>query len=159
MIAIIEADLQQTDHQQAIVELLDAYARIPLIHGKPLTDEVKRNLIPGLQRMPTALVLLAYEGTRPVGLAICFGGFSTFAAQPLLNLHDIAVAESHRGQGVGRQLLDAVEAKAREQGCCKVTLEVDRQNDRARHVYQAAGYTCSNGSDLSDDVMFLKKAL
>src|SRR5262245_5275866 len=96
--------------------------------GKALPEEVRRGLIPGLQRQPTTLVFLAWHGTTPVGIAICFVGFSTFLALPLINIHDLAVLPTYRGQGVGRLLLEQVAAKGGELGCCKLTLEVRADN-------------------------------
>jgi ribosomal protein S18 acetylase RimI-like enzyme len=37
-------------------------------------------------------------------------------------------------------LLEAVEDKARELGCCKLTLEVMDNNQRALRTYEAAGF-------------------
>ncbi|MBK7975719.1 MAG: GNAT family N-acetyltransferase [Deltaproteobacteria bacterium] len=67
-------------------------------------------------------------------------GFSTFAARPLINVHDLAVLPEYRGHGIGRALLRAVERAARERGCVKLTLEVQENNQRARSVYAAAGF-------------------
>jgi ribosomal protein S18 acetylase RimI-like enzyme len=85
-------------------------------------------------------VFLAYEGDLAIGLAICLVGFSSFRAQPLLNIHDIAVRPAARGRGVGRRLLAAIEQDARELGCCKVTLEVRADNHRAKAAYENAGF-------------------
>jgi len=65
---------------------------------------------------------------------------STFAARPLLNLHDLAVLPERRGLGVGRALLEAVEARARDLGCCKLTLEVRQDNARAQALYESFGF-------------------
>ena len=46
-----------------------------------------------------------------------FVGFSTFAASPLINIHDLHVEPEWRRQGVARLLLEAVEARARALGC------------------------------------------
>ena len=59
-VEIVEADLNRRDHQQAVVELVDAYAADPMGNGKPLSAEVRRTLIPGLQKHPTTLIFLAY---------------------------------------------------------------------------------------------------
>lgn len=139
-IEIVEADLDRADHQRAVVELTDAYARDPMGDGAPLPAEVRDRLVEGLRRHPTTIALLARVGGEPVGIATCFLGFSTFHARPLLNLHDLTVVPSHRGRGVGRRLLEAVEEKARALGCCKLTLEVAEKNDVARRVYERAGY-------------------
>ncbi len=138
-IEIIEADLARPDHGRAIVDLIDAYAADFMGNGRPLGSQVKRDLVPGLAAHPTTEIFLAYAGAAPVGIAVCFRGFSTFAARPLINLHDLAVLPAHRGKGIGRLLLAAVEHKARATGCCKITLEVQENNRRARRVYEAAG--------------------
>jgi hypothetical protein len=78
--SIIEADLSRLDHQTATIDLLNVYSMDPMADAAPLSDAARRELIPGLRAHPTTLVFLAYRGTEPVGLAICFRGFSTFAA-------------------------------------------------------------------------------
>jgi len=137
---VLLADLANPVHQSAIVEMLDMYCRDEFGDGKPLSDFARENLIPGLVRHGGARVFLAYDAERPVGLALCLMGFSSFRAKPLLNIHDIAVAPQARGQGVGQQLLAAVEQHARSQGCCKVTLEVRSDNARAMAAYRRAGF-------------------
>ena len=57
--------------------------------------------------------------------------FSSFQAKPLINIHDLAVLPSHRGQGIGHRLIDAVAVRGRELGCCKMTLEVRPDNEPA----------------------------
>src|SRR5262249_60715742 len=89
-IEIVEADLELAAHQRAVVELTDAYAMDPMGNGRPLSDEVRGALIPGLRAHPTTMIFLAYQGGNPIGIATCFRGFSSFAARPLLNIHDLA---------------------------------------------------------------------
>lgn len=156
-IEIIEADLNRTDHQQVVLELIDAYARDPMGNGRPLEAEVRRTLIAGLQGHPTTLIFLAYEGTKAVGIAVCFLGFSTFAARSLINIHDLAVVPACRGRGLGRKLLDAVDRKARELGCCKITLEVLENNHRARRLYQSAGFAQLVYQKAAGGALFLAK--
>jgi len=90
---------------------------------------------------PTALVLLALVDGSPVGIAVCFFGFSTFRAQPLLNIHDLAVLPDWRGKGIGKALLAAAEERARKRGCCKLTLEVQETNRRALALYETFGFS------------------
>lgn len=156
---IVEADLGRSEHQRAIVELIDAYASDPMGNGKPLSVDVRQTLIPGLQQHPTTLIFLAYQGGHAVGIAVCFQGFSTFAARPLINIHDLAVLPDLRGQGIGRQLLEAVECKARARGCCKLTLETQENNRRARRIYQAAGFAQAVYEDAAGGSLFFAKPL
>jgi ribosomal protein S18 acetylase RimI-like enzyme len=137
---IIEADLADPQHQEAVVAMVNAYARDPMGNGQDLPEAVRHALIPGLRQHPTALIFLAFDGEAPVGIAVCFLGFSTFAARPLLNIHDLAVIPEYRGRGVGRRLLEQVEAKGRELGCCKLTLEVREDNHTAQQLYWKVGF-------------------
>ncbi len=138
---VVQADLSRADHQAATVELLNAYAMDPMGDGRPLSDIARRDLIPGLREHPTTMVFIAYDGTEPVGLAICFRGFSTFAARPLVNISDYFVLPTCRGAGIGRHLLTEIEQAARAIGCCRLTLEVQENNHRAKAVYGAAGFS------------------
>jgi len=140
-ISVVEADLSRPDHQAATVHLLNAYAMDPMGDGKPLSETARRDVIPGLRQHPTTLVFLAYRDTEPAGLAICFRGFSTFAARPLVNISDYFVFPAYRGTGIGRLLLTAIEQHARDLGCCRITLEVQENNHHAKRVYAAAGFS------------------
>lgn len=139
-LSIVSADLADPSHQEAILGLIDMYAREPAGGGRPLPGAVRSGLIAGLRGHPTTEVLLAFADGEPAGVAVCFRGFSTFAARPLLNIHDLAVRPDLRGRGIGKALLAAVEAKALSLGCCKLTLEVLETNRRARDVYHAFGF-------------------
>ena len=77
----------------------------------------------------------------------------------LINIHDLAVLPGHRGQGAGRRLLEEVERKAREMGCCKLTLEVQEHNHRARQVYAAAGFAQAKYQEAAGGSLFLAKPL
>lgn len=140
MIEVQAVQLDSVLHQSAVVELLDMYSREPMGDGQPLSPRVREQLIPGLKAQPHGCHFLAFAQQLPVGLAICFFGFSTFQAKPLLNIHDLAVLPAYRGRGVGRALLGAVERAARQAGCCKLTLEVRGDNQIARQLYQNFGF-------------------
>jgi GNAT superfamily N-acetyltransferase len=68
----------------------------------------------------SAVTFLAFVGIEPAGIINGFKGFSTFAAKPLINIHDCAVSPQFRRRGICTLLLDAVEEYARSCGCCKV---------------------------------------
>ncbi|HEU4405407.1 MAG TPA: GNAT family N-acetyltransferase [Polyangiaceae bacterium] len=158
-VEVVEADLSRPDHQEAVVSLVDAYARDPMGGGEPLSAEARGGLIPGLRAHPTTLVFLAYLGGRAVGVAVCFLGFSTFAAKPLVNVHDLGVLPECRGRGVGRLLLGAVERRARALGCCKLTLEVLENNRPARALYESVGFAPLTYQESAGGALFLSKKL
>ena len=137
---VVDADLNRADHREGMMAVLNNYASVPHISGKPLPDEVQATLPGRLNEVPGRVVLLAIQVDRVVGVAICFPGFSTFAARPLLNIHDLAVHGDCRGQGVGSLLLAAIDDRARELGCCRVTLEVVEDNPGAKRLYERTGF-------------------
>ena len=89
-VTIREADFANAGDCAGIVDVLNSYASDQIGGGQPLSAGVRERLAPGLRDHPTTLVLLAFVGSRPVGVAVCFFGFSTFQARPLLNIHDLA---------------------------------------------------------------------
>jgi GNAT superfamily N-acetyltransferase len=139
-VTIIDADLSRAEHQDALVAMLDAYMRDPMEGGEPPSERVKRELVPGLRAHPACYILLAYRDGKPIGFAICFLGFSTFMARPLINIHDIFVDSSLRGTGIGGMMLERIEAKARDLNCCRLTLEVREDNRVARGLYRKVGF-------------------
>ena len=158
-ITIVEADLGNPTHQDAIVHLINAYAGDPMGGGRELPEAVRAALIPGLRQHPTTVVFLAWHSDTPVGVAVCFVGFSTFMARPLLNIHDLAVLPAYRRQGVGRLLLEQVAAKGKELGCCKLTLEVRADNHSAQRLYEAVGFDNAASYGGAVSARFLEKRL
>ncbi len=139
-IKIMIADLNKTEHAKAVVTLLNRYAMHPMGGGEPLPDFTLKNLATALAKRPDCYVILAYDENLAVGLCNCIEGFSSFACKPLLNIHDVYVEETHRGQGIANRMMQRAEQLARDNGCCKVTLEVLTRNDAAKTSYSASGY-------------------
>ena len=55
-------------------------------------------------------------------------------------IYHLAVATSHRGQGVGSLLLNEVESRLRVKGCLKCYLMVTPDNAEAMHYYEQHGW-------------------
>jgi len=130
--------------------------------GAPLPEDVRMRLGADLSERAArgaAVVLLALEGGEAVGVAVCFPGYSTFRARPLLNLHDLAVLPAARGAGVGLALLEGVAAKARALGCCKITLEVREHNAPARRLYTRAGFVDPDSAGSPTRTHFLELSI
>lgn len=134
------ADLGDPRHRNALIELLDSYHRDPMGEGRPWDRSRRDALLAGLSSHPKTFVMMAWDGTEPLGMAVCFEGFSTFSAKPLVNLHDLIVVPQARRQGVAKALFAAVEAEARSRGAGRVTLEVRKDNAAAQALYASLGY-------------------
>lgn len=139
-IRVRQADYADAQDALAIVLLLDAYASDPAGGGEGLSDFAKTHLVSALAARPQAYSVLAFDGDVPVGLVNCIEGFSTFKCQPLVNVHDVAVLASHRGQRIAERMLAEAERIARERGACKLTLEVLTGNTPAVKLYQRIGF-------------------
>ncbi len=82
---IVRADLEDPHHQTSLMEMVEAFSADPFGAGRPLPESARAGLIDGLREHPTTLVFLAFEAEAPIGMAICFRSFSTFAARPVVN--------------------------------------------------------------------------
>lgn len=153
------ADYGDPADAAALVALLDAYARDPMGGGEPLSQETRDTLVDALTSIPGAFSLIARLDDVHVGLANCFTGFSTFAAAPLVNIHDMAVLPGHRGTGIGKALMAAVEAEALKRGACKITLEVLTGNETANALYAKCGYGDYELDPAAGNALFWQKKL
>lgn len=84
-----------------------------------------------------AEVLLAFEGTAPVGFALFFHNYSTFLGRPGIYLEDLFVEPEERGKGYGKALLLRVVALAAERGCGRVEWSVLNWNKPSIDFYES----------------------
>lgn len=159
MIEVVRARYDDPAHAAALVGLLDHYARDPAGGGAPLSDFARGNLVEQLAARPFVFSVLAFDGDLPVGLVNAIEGFSTFACKPLVNVHDVVVASSHRGRGIAARLFAEVEAIARERSACKLTLEVLSGNRAARALYEKLGFDDYQLDPAMGQAQFMQKWL
>ncbi len=79
-----------------------------------------------------------YLTARLAGRLVGYAGLLTVADQA--DVQTIAVAPPARGLGIGRALLAALVAAARQRGVRRVHLEVRADNDAAISLYRRAGF-------------------
>lgn len=141
MIQIEAVDYHNPIHAAAVLDMLDHYAQDPMGGGEPLAAATKAVLITEMAKRSGVFSFLAWDKEqKAVGLVNCVEGFSTFAAKPVCNIHDIAIRQGLRGQGIAQKLMAAVVTEARQRGCCKLTLEVLNGNEPARQAYLKFGF-------------------
>ena len=140
-INIIKEDYFNEKNRADIPILLNGYASDPMGGGTPLSNHVLSNLAMELAKIPHAFSVIAYADGQPAGLVNCFETFSTFACQPLINVHDLVVLSKYRGLGISHKMLEKVEEIARSKNCCKITLEVLENNDIAKSSYRKFGFS------------------
>jgi diamine N-acetyltransferase len=91
---------------------------------------------------PVTHFFVAEYGENLVGLAVVKSGVSCpTGASSAVELQTLYVQEHHIGRGVGKSLLQAAEAKAREQSESPLWLKVNAKNARAIAFYARQGYS------------------
>ncbi len=99
-------------------------------------DDLKQSLFGA---RPAAEVVIAYEGSEPVGYALFFSTFSTFVGKPGIYLEDLYVRPVARRNGYGRALLLHLAQLARERGCGRLEWSVLDWNEPSINFYKSLG--------------------
>lgn len=105
-------DYQDTKQMTLLIDQLNHYALDDMGGAQALSEEVKQRLLVDLPKQLQNFSLLAWVGDDCAGMTNCLWGYSTFAAKPLVNIHDLCVYEAYRGLGVSTTLMRAVEEHA-----------------------------------------------
>lgn len=128
----------------ALVPRLRAFGPPPL---RPVADLDRAEgdvLARALDALPATAALFVAErdesASKIAGVAYVETATDYFTREPHAHLAILSVADAVEGHGVGRALLAAVERWAEARDYRFVTLNVFANNERARHVYERAGY-------------------
>jgi ribosomal protein S18 acetylase RimI-like enzyme len=123
----------------ALVSLLAAlFALEPDFRADPARQ--RRGLARLLAEPERAAVLVAVRGGAVIGMVTAQLVISTSEGAPSAWLEDLVVDAAARGGGVGRLLVDGVEAWARARGATRLQLLADRENAPALRFYDRAGW-------------------
>lgn len=99
---------------------------------------------------PRHHLAVAIEGELVVGFVSAVHYVHPDKPHPEMWINEVSVAETHRRQGLGKRLMNAVFDVARELGCPEAWVLTDRENTAAMNLYSAVG----NPETPSDHVMF-----
>ena len=86
---------------------------------------------------PHTTYVVAEESDSLIGYA----GLSKLASSTSSDIQTIAVSESHRGLGVGRELMESLLDFAREQKAKEVFLEVREDKPTPQKLYASLGFS------------------
>ncbi|MFW6027531.1 MAG: N-acetyltransferase family protein [bacterium] len=136
---------------ETVAPLFDAYRRF---YRQPADPEgalrfIRARLIEG-----DSHILLAELEGEAAGFVQLYPAWSSVRLGRLMILNDLYVAETVRGQGVGRALLEAACETARQTNAVGLVLETEPDNGTAQRLYEAAGWKRSRhfyyGFDLQE---------
>lgn len=91
----------------------------------------------------TGCILVAKMGGEIVGMVTLLFVTSSALGQPAALLEDVIVREEYRAQKIGSQLITAAIAQCRAQGCGRITLLTDSDNETAHRFYARFGFARS----------------
>jgi GNAT superfamily N-acetyltransferase len=87
-----------------------------------------------------ACVLVARDDDKVIGMVTAQLVISTAEGAYSAWVEDVVIDSRHRGKGLGKQLLNALEAWAKEQGATRLQLLADMQNEPALAFYRHNGW-------------------
>ena len=106
--------------------------------GYPTTPEAVEERLERLRLVGDRVVVAEVQGV-PVGLGHLQVTPALERDRPAAKIGALVVDEAHRGRGVGRALVDALETEARARGCGLLYLTTAERRDDAHAFYQQLG--------------------
>jgi ribosomal protein S18 acetylase RimI-like enzyme len=112
------------------------------IAATPRTEQAYGSFLGTQLAEPSILILVAERDGEVVGYTYAGveGNDYMSLRGPAGVLHDIVVDSAHRGQGVGRALLDATLAALQAKGAPRVVLSTAERNESAQRLFARAGF-------------------
>jgi ribosomal protein S18 acetylase RimI-like enzyme len=95
----------------------------------------------GLLADPRTLMLVAFDGARPVGFVQAHELPRRHGDRSKLFVYEVDVTASHRRRGIGAELLARLAELARERGIRVGFVLTDEDNAAANALYRSAGGT------------------
>jgi len=140
-----------SDEFEALLPLIAAYQRfyeVEEIDAERNRAFFRRFLAPS----EDGLLLGARGGGELLGYACLYWHFSSLSATESVLMNDLFVSEAARGRGVGRALIEASAAIARERGASHLEWATAPDNLTAQRLYDSTGAERSQWVEYELDV-------
>jgi GNAT superfamily N-acetyltransferase len=130
---------------EALLPMIAAYQRFYEVPEERIDDERNRDFF-GRFVAPSAdgMLLGAWRGEELLGYACLYWHFSSLIPGETVLMNDLYVDADHRGEGVGRALIEASAAIARERGAKRLEWVTEPENVTAQRLYDSTGASRSN---------------
>jgi GNAT superfamily N-acetyltransferase len=112
--------------------------------GEPLAAEYRRAFADVEADPRTRLVVAEVDGAVVGTLQLSFLPHVVRRGGERAQIEAVRVSSSHRGSGLGRQLLTWAVERARERGCVLLQLTTDAARPDAHRFYESLGFTASH---------------
>jgi GNAT superfamily N-acetyltransferase len=124
--------------RDGLLEDGDAIARLLDQLGYPSAPDAVLSRLERLRIVGDRVVVAELDG-RVVGLAQLHVSPVIEYERPAAKIGALVVDESHRGQGIGRALVEAMEDEARRRRCVMLFLTSSGRRDDAHEFYRRVG--------------------
>ena len=122
----------------AMMALIRGLAKYERLLGKYRPD-AKRFRRHGFGRHRYFETLICTQGGRPIGFALYYFVYSTFACRPILFIEDLFVLTDQRGKGAGKALMSTLARIAIRKKCSQMAWNVLDWNTPAIKFYRRLG--------------------
>jgi len=86
-------------------------------------------------------LLVCEDGGNVIATAlVCLCQDVMFDSQPFALIENVVVSADYKREGIGKSMMDYIEAFCVEQDCSKIMLQTSSKNRDARDFYTALGY-------------------
>jgi ribosomal protein S18 acetylase RimI-like enzyme len=125
------------DDVDALAPLFDAYRRF---YEQPGDVALASAFLHDRLERGESTLLVAEADRQLLGFCQLYPTWCSVAAARIFVLYDLFVDPDARRAGVGRALMRAAQAFAREAGAARIDLSTARTNERAQALYESLGW-------------------
>jgi len=111
---------------------------------KPNTEIQSEGLRKIISKSDVGVIVIAIDSNKIIGMVNILYTVSTALGSRVAILEDMVVSPKARGKGVGSMLMKYTLDLAKQNGCKRITLLTDFDNDGAHRFYQQHGFMRSS---------------
>ena len=104
-------------------------------------------------------ITVLFAGEGPDGFSLLRFHRSIYNGEPDAYVQELYVVPDRRGQGMGRALLEASMAAAREAGATHIELTTGETDAEARSLYESSGFTNREGGPDGPPMLYYEREL
>ena len=112
-------------------------------------ERVNYNYLRGFLKKENNVLLVALEGTTPVGFTLAYELDRVDSQDVMLLLYEISVDENHRRQGAATAMITALKNICRERSIVKMWVLTNESNRAAMRTYESTGGELVEQDDLA----------
>lgn len=140
MAAAVRVEPISTAQLGALLPMIAAYQRFYEVPEERIDEERNRSFFRRfVAPSEDGMLLGAWRGERLVGYACLYWHFTSLVPAESVLMNDLYVDAEHRGEGVGRALIEASAAIARERGAHRLEWATAPDNETAQRLYDSTG--------------------